>query len=142
MTRQLVVGALVVDDLETPSLLLAARRTAPRELAGLWELPGGKVEPDEEPRDALRRELREELSVEVVLGRELVGPRGGSWPISDRFVMRLWFATVSGAGPTAGTSHDEVRWLAAAQWDDVYWLPADRSVVAHLRQELVHRQGR
>jgi 8-oxo-dGTP diphosphatase len=70
----LVVGAAVVDDLITPTVLLAGRRTEPPHLAGGWELPGGKVDPGETPLQALHREIAEELGVEVEVGRELPGP--------------------------------------------------------------------
>ena len=58
-----VAGALILD-----RTLLVAQRQRPPELAGLWELPGGKVAPGETEAEALIRELREELGVEVVVG--------------------------------------------------------------------------
>ena len=66
----LVVAAVIVDDLTHPTRLLAARRAAPRALAGGWEFPGGKVEPGEDPIAALHRELAEELQITVDLGAE------------------------------------------------------------------------
>lgn len=129
----LVVGAAVVDDLTRPQRLLAARRTAPTELAGRWELPGGKVEPGEAPQDALLRELREELDAAARLGEELVGPAGGAWPISPSVVMRVWLAQLDGE-PALRGAHDAVRWLGPDEWDDVDWLAPDRPVLARLRE--------
>ena len=128
----LVVAAVLVDDLAAPTRILAARRRTPAALAGFWEFPGGKVEPAENPVDALHRELAEELLITVELGSELANPAGGSWPISEELEMRLWFATISAGVPTATGSHDALRWLPAAQLANVPWLPADRTIVALL----------
>jgi len=128
----LVVGAAVVDALEQPRHLLAARRTQPAELAGRWELPGGKVEPGERPEDALHRELREELGVGVRLGQELVGPDDGAWPISRHLGLRVWLAEVTDGEPVADAAHDELRWVDLQSWAEVDWLPADAPVVALL----------
>ena len=132
MTPVLVVAAAVVDDLDDPRLLLAARRATPASLAGRWEFPGGKVEPGETPEEALHRELREELGVRVGLGVELLGPDDGAWRLSDQYVMRLWFAEVLEGGPEPLVEHDELRWLPAGQWLDVPWLDADVRIVEGL----------
>lgn len=130
----LVVAAVIVDDLTEPSRLLAARRTEPPALAGGWEFPGGKVEQDEDPIAALHRELAEELQITVDLGAEFCPPDGGAWPIVPGHEMRLWFAVVTSGTPTATGSHDQLRWLAADQLDQVDWLPADTAIVAQLLQ--------
>jgi 8-oxo-dGTP diphosphatase len=134
---QLLVGAVIVDDLMRPRSVLAARRATPAPLAGRWEFPGGKVEDGELPEAALRREIREELAVGVELGDELVGPDAGCWPISDRLTMRLWFAALEGE-PRPDVAHDEVRWLDASQLADVPWLTADVAVTQVLRRHLAH----
>ena len=131
-SRQLIVGALIVDSLAAPRCVLAARRTTPAKLAGRWEFPGGKVEADERPDEALRRELREELSIEVELGEELVSPSGGAWPINETMEMRLWFAGITGRDLVLTGSHDEIRWLTASELNDVDWLDADRAVLPHI----------
>ena len=129
---QLVVAGALVDDLDDPQHLLAARRAKPASLAGRWEFPGGKVDPGESPEDALHRELREELGVRVGLGPELVGPDDGGWKLSTRYVMRLWLVEVVSGVPEPLVEHDDLRWLPNGQWLDVPWLDADVRIVEAL----------
>jgi 8-oxo-dGTP diphosphatase len=115
------VGAALLDG----GRLLAARRTGPPALAGGWELPGGKVDPGEGEREALVRECREELGVEV----ELLERVGGDWPLPPSAVLRVWTARVVVGEPVAGPDHSELRWLEPGAWMDVDWLEADLPVV-------------
>ncbi|GHA12992.1 DNA mismatch repair protein MutT [Streptomyces tauricus] len=114
-----VVGAAVLRD----GRLLAARRSAPVELAGRWELPGGKVEPGESPERALVRELREELGVEA----EVVEAVPGEFPLRAPYVLRVWTARLvdGSAEPLALQDHDELRWLSSDELWDVDWLDQD-----------------
>lgn len=129
---QLVVGAILVDDLRHPSRFLAARRSRPAALRGRWEFPGGKVESDEQPTTALQRELSEELRIIVRIGAELPGPLDGCWPINTDLIMRVWFAQVTGGDPMVGESHDEVRWLPVDALPSLDWLDADLGIVDEL----------
>ncbi|GEL94174.1 (deoxy)nucleoside triphosphate pyrophosphohydrolase [Cellulomonas composti] len=129
MEPVLVVAAAIVDDLDDPFELLAARRAVPASLAGRWEFPGGKVDGDESPVEALHRELREELGVRVLLGDEVVGPDDGAWRLSEQYVMRLWWAEIDSGTPEPLVEHDELRWLPRARWRDVPWLDADVRIV-------------
>lgn len=128
----LVAAGAVVDDLDDPQHLLAARRATPASLAGRWEFPGGKVDPGESPEEALHRELREELGVRVGLGPELAGPDAGAWRLSTRYVMRLWLVEVVTGTPEPLVEHDELRWLPPGQWLDAPWLDADVRIVQAL----------
>ena len=126
----LVVGVALVDDLGRPTRLLGARRTAPAELVGGWELPGGKVEAGEEPLDALHREAREELGVGIEVGVHLVGPHDdGTWPLGVAYRMHVWLAVVSDGVPRPLEDHDELRWLTSGDLYAVPWLPADLAIV-------------
>ncbi|MCX2183613.1 (deoxy)nucleoside triphosphate pyrophosphohydrolase [Streptomyces sp. SKN60] len=106
--------------------LLAARRSAPAELAGRWELPGGKLEPGESPEEALVRELREELGVET----EAVERIPGAWPLKPGYVLWVWTARLLSGEPEPLEDHDELRWLARHELDSVDWLDQDRPAVA------------
>lgn len=142
----LVAAAAILDSLEAPTRLLGARRTSPSELAGLWEFPGGKVELGELPVAALRRELREELGIEVIVGDELAPgaatgrPReeGVSWPAMNGHRMRVWLAAVERGSPRPLADHDELRWLDLADLESVPWLPADLPILGQLRASTAH----
>ena len=124
---QVVVAAAVVRS----GRLLAARRTAPPAAAGRWELPGGKVEVGETAEDALVREIHEELGCTV----RPVGWLGIDSPIRPGLVLRAARVDLVSGEPDP-REHDEVRWLAGDELDDVDWLDADRPFLAPLREIL------
>jgi len=126
VTVQVVGGAVVRD-----GRVLASRRTAPARLAGLWEFPGGKVEAGESDHEALRRELREELGVEVEVG-ERIGPE---LDLGGTAVMRVYLAVLLSGEPQQ-VDHDAHRWLSADELHDVPWIPADAPVLAALEAQL------
>jgi 8-oxo-dGTP diphosphatase len=119
-----VVGAAIVRE----GRVLAARRTRPATAAGRWELPGGKVEPGESAGDAVVREVGEELGCRIAVD----GWLAGSSPIGPGLVLTVARARVV-AGEPVPHEHDAVRWLAAAELDDVDWLDSDRAFLAELR---------
>ncbi|MEU5156709.1 (deoxy)nucleoside triphosphate pyrophosphohydrolase [Glycomyces sp. NPDC021274] len=125
---QIVVGAAI----RAGHRILAAARAYPPELAGLWEFPGGKVEPDETETEALRRECREELGVEIAVGDRV----GGDLTTGNgRYLLRVYFADLTEGEPHA-KEHAELRWLAPGELDSVPWLPGNRPAVDALRKLL------
>jgi 8-oxo-dGTP diphosphatase len=123
-----VVGAAILDQ----GRLLAAQRGEPPALAGGWELPGGKVEPDESEYEALVRECREELGVEIA-PRDRVG---GDWPLANGMVMRVWTADLLAGEPAPIEDHLACRWLTPETLYDVDWLPADLPIVEEVARYL------
>ncbi|MPV50578.1 NUDIX domain-containing protein [Pseudactinotalea sp. HY160] len=132
---RLIVAAAIVDHLERPRTILAARRSAPKSLAGRWEFPGGKIEAGETPQAALHRELAEELGVEVSLGDRLPGPESG-WPVANGYRMHVWFARITSGVPAPLQDHDELRWLTLPEAFSVPWLEPDVPIVTALLDEL------
>ncbi|MFB7831429.1 (deoxy)nucleoside triphosphate pyrophosphohydrolase [Streptomyces sp. NPDC056056] len=117
--------------------LLAARRSAPVELAGRWELPGGKLEPGESPEAAVVRELREELGVEVEPGERIPG----EWPLKPGYVLWVWTARLLSGEPRPLEDHDALRWLTRSELDSVDWLDQDRPAVAEAARRLPQTPG-
>ena len=121
-----VVGAVIV---QGGRVLCALRGGGP--LAGLWEFPGGKVEPGEEPRAALRREIAEELGCQIEVG-ELI----------TTAVHRYEFATVElstyrcrlAQGEPIASEHSRLAWLAPSELGTLSWAPVDIATVERLTQ--------
>lgn len=118
-----VAGAVVRD-----GRVLLAQRNRPPELAGRWELPGGKVEPGESVEDALLRELREELGIEV-RGGERFGP---AVPLPGGSVLCAYRVELVAGEPEA-FDHTEVRWVDAHELEEMDLVPADRAWLPDLR---------
>jgi 8-oxo-dGTP diphosphatase len=123
-----VVGVAILED----GRLLAARRSHPPALAGLWELPGGKVEPGESLAQAAVREIEEELGCSV----EVTGTLAGSSPVADGLELRVVLARLVDGDPVP-REHDAVRWLRTAELDEVTWAEPDVPFLDPLRNRLV-----
>ncbi len=123
-----VVAAALVDH----GRVLAARRVGPVDVAGGWELPGGKVDAGESAAAAVVRELREELGCTVDVIRAL----GGDAAIKPGYRLTAHLACLVSGEPVPH-EHDAIRWLGPEDLDDVQWLPADRPFLAELRALLL-----
>ena len=96
-----------------------------------WELPGGKVEPGEQPEAALQREIREELATEIEVGKLLTTVEH-DYPLFH-LTMHCYACTVT-QGQLSLLEHEDARWLAADELDSVKWLPADTGVISLIKE--------
>jgi 8-oxo-dGTP diphosphatase len=127
----LVAAAVIIER----GRVLLTQRKAGAHLEGAWEFPGGKVEADEDPRDALIRELREEIGVEAQVG-DIVEVTYHRYP--KKPVLLLFYAAALAEGSPAPAALDvaAVRWAEAADLRDELFPPADVAVLAKVRARL------
>ena len=123
-----VVAAAVID---LKGRVLIAQRPAGKHLAGGWEFPGGKLEPGEDRRVGLARELREELGISIVATpRPLIRVRHSydyGEVLIDMWVVRRY------SGDLSGLDGQALRWCTRGELESVELLPADAPIVAALR---------
>lgn len=127
---RLVVAAAIVDSLDNPTQLLCAARSYPPELAGKFELPGGKIDLDEAPLQALHREIREEMNTVIRVGAQVMTEEGTWWPILHGRTMGVWLAELSpdAPAPTLNGSHSEFRWTPLDKVDTLDWIGHDLEI--------------
>lgn len=124
----LVVACALVDD---DGRVLIARRPEGKPMAGLWEFPGGKIEPGEAPEDAVIRELAEELAVTVT--KPCLAPLtfashdyGEFHLLMPLFVCRRW------NGSPVPREFQQLRWVRPNRLRDFPMPPADEPLISHL----------
>jgi mutator protein MutT len=121
----IVVAAAVVGRGDT---VLVTRRLEGTHLAGLWEFPGGKCEPRESHEDCLRREMREELGVDVEIGRRLLSTRHDY----GHKLVELHFFDCSIAGEPRPLLGQQLQWVSRRDLPALEFPAADRALIAQL----------
>ena len=120
-----VVAAIIIKD----NRLFATQRGY-GEWKDWWEFPGGKIEEGEAPKDALKREIREELATEIEIGN-LITTVEYDYP-KFHLTMHCYLCSIIG-GQLSLLEHEDARWLTMKELDSVKWLPADLEVLKALQ---------
>ena len=122
-----VVAAIILHDNQ-----IFATQRGYGDFKGGWEFPGGKVEPGESPQEALRREIREELAMEIEVG-ELFETVEYDYP-AFHLSMDCFLCKIKSGMPVL-LEHAAAKWLAKEELDSVAWLPADLGLIERLKTE-------
>jgi 8-oxo-dGTP diphosphatase len=126
---RVAAGIIIADN-----KVLISQRPAGKHLAGYWEFPGGKVEPEEADRDALARELFEELGIEVEVG-DLAHEKHFTYP--EKSVHLLFFECRPRPGSEAYAKDvDAILWADAASLEGLTFPPANVEVLETVKAKL------
>lgn len=122
-----VVCAIIED---SAGKVLACKRPQGKHLAGRWEFPGGKVEAHETPESALKREIAEELGVEICCDAPLSPVE---WHDTDTPIRLIPFRCRIVRGQAQPLEHAEIRWCSLEACEGLAWADADLPILEELR---------
>lgn len=125
-----VVAAVIRSVNEEGEPIIFATQRGYGDLKGGWEFPGGKIEEDETPQEALKREIYEELDTEISVG-ELIDTIEYDYPTFHLSMDCFWCEIVR--GDLILKEHEAARWLDKNSIDEVEWLPADILLIDKLK---------
>ena len=128
-----VAAAIIIDD----GKIFATQR-AHGEFKDGWEFPGGKIEQDETPKQAAKREVKEELDTEIEVG-ELFDTVEYDYP-SFHLTMYCFLCTVK-SGDLVLKEHQAAKWLTRETLDSVEWLPADIGLIEKLKKTQIAKEN-
>jgi len=131
-----VVAAVICDSLQAKTRIFATARGY-GEFKGMWEFPGGKIEPGETPQQALAREIKEELDTTIKEG-ELIDTVEYDYPDFHLSMDCFWCEVIK--GDLILLEAQEARWLTKDELDSVKWLPADLWLVERIHSEMFYKQ--
>lgn len=127
-----VVAAVICDSFDKKKQIFATARGY-GEFKGQWEFPGGKVEVNETPQQALVREINEELETEISVG-DLIGTIEYDYPTFHLSMDCFWCEVVK--GELNLLEAESARWLTKDTLYDVQWLPADVTLITEIEKQM------
>lgn len=127
-----VVAAVICDSFDNKTKIFSTARGY-GDFKGQWEFPGGKIEACETPQEALRREIREELDVDINVG-ELIDTIEYDYPEFHLSMDCFWCVVVN--GEIVLKEAEAARWLCKENLYSVKWLPADITLIEKIDKSL------
>ena len=129
-----VVAAVIKAANEQGEPMIFATQRGYGDLKGGWEFPGGKIEEGETPKEALKREIMEELDTEIKVGK-LIDTIEYDYPTFHLSMDCCWCEIVK--GELVLKEHEAARWLTREQLGEVEWLPADVTLIEKVGDEMI-----
>lgn len=129
-----VVAAVIKAANEQGEPMIFATQRGYGDLKGGWEFPGGKIEEGETPKEALKREIMEELDTEIKVGK-LIDMIEYDYPTFHLSMDCFWCEIVK--GELVLKEHEAARWLTREQLGEVEWLPADVTLIEKVGDEMI-----
>lgn len=123
-----VVGAVIYKD----NKILCAKRPKDKALANYWEFPGGKIEPGETEREALEREIQEELKCDIQINDKLITT---VYEYDFAIISLTTFYCELIEGEPVLTEHQAIKWLEPENLEQLKWAPADIPAVEKIREK-------
>ena len=131
--KQVTAALMMRDD-----KMFIARRATDQKLAGMWEFPGGKIEPGETAEECLARELHEEFGITVKVGEFFCD---STYRYAHGAIQLLCYWVEHLSGDFKPTVHDEIAWVELSELSSYEFAPADIPVVAELVKKFTDTRG-
>lgn len=128
-----VAAAIIKKVNEKGETIILATQCGYGDLKDGWEFPGGKIEEGETSQEALRREIREELEAEIMVG-DLIDTIEYDYPSFHLSMDCFWAEVISGSFILK--EHQAAKWLTKKELDSVEWLPADIILIDTIKNEM------
>src|SRR5690554_2297241 len=126
-----VVGAII----QSSGKILCAQRSQAMTLSELWEFPGGKIENGETHQEALKREIKEELNLDINVYDQLFEKAAYTYDFG-RVHLSAYFCDLVSGRPSLN-EHQAIKWLNKEELMSLEWAPADIPIVEKLMKERV-----